>query len=165
MIIDYQTMVDSHPHSSLPTGVYRILTFDCRYICFVTFTFGDWSFLFWKYGAWVGAQKRTKKRRLKQVFVPPFTIFFILRWRFWALNCIKNANFFRGLRPLTPTRGSAPGPRWGLRPPPEAPVGARSVQRTSVAWHHYGFDSLCSPGGPDTTFTGPHKSTRRPWLQ
>ena len=35
---------------------------------------------------------------------------------------------FRGLRPLVPAKGSAPGPRWGLRP--QTPAAARYVRNT-----------------------------------
>ena len=32
------------------------------------------------------------------------------------IRYLKRLSASGGLRPLTPTRGSAPGPRWGLRP-------------------------------------------------
>jgi len=50
----------------------------------------------------------------------------------WTLKSLK-AFSFRGASPPDPlTRGSAPGPRWGLRP--QTPVGWGSVAEGAVDW-------------------------------
>jgi hypothetical protein len=54
---------------------------------------------------------------------------------------------FRGLRPLAPARGSAPGPRWGLRPQTPA-GGARSAALRAAELAHHEGPQIKIPGGP-----------------
>ena len=53
---------------------------------------------------------------------------------------------FRGLRPLAPARGSAPGPRWGLRPQTPA-GGARSAALRAAELAHHEGPQIKIPGG------------------
>ena len=50
-----------------------------------------------------------------------------------APNDLYFAKIFRGLRPLAPRRGFAPGPHWGLRP--QTPAAAPSAAQ-APPWSH-----------------------------
>ena len=74
-------------------------------------------FCFGNMGHESGPKREQRKGGLNRFSCPPFTIFFILRWCFWALNCIKNANFFPGAAPPKPHQGLSPWTPLGAAPP------------------------------------------------
>ena len=67
-------------------------------------------------------------------YSPAFVFFFMFLTfsdGFWGLQFPKN--FPGGSAPLAPRRGSAPGPRWGLRPQTPAAAHSAPLRATSFA--------------------------------